>query len=244
VSFIKKDWTGLRIKKQFTVTLFFLIIIFFIFELSNIDIFIQDFFYNSVTGSWFLIHEKGSLLDKIFYSGIKIVIIIFGITILFLYLYSFKKSVIFLKSYREGLLIVWLSIILVPVIIGSLKAITNTPCPCHSKDYGGNYPYIKVIDTMPTKITKTFKCFPAGHASGGFALMSLFFLFKTRKNKNIALSLAIFIGWNMGIYKMIIGDHYLSHTIITMLLSWLIILVINKIICHLTYKKDEFDIIV
>ena len=55
--------------------------------------------------------------------------------------------------------------------------------------------------------------------------MSLFFLFKKRKYQIRALIFALAIGWSMGIYKMLIGDHFLSHTIITMLIAWLIILI-------------------
>jgi membrane-associated PAP2 superfamily phosphatase len=32
----------------------------------------------------------------------------------------------------------------------------------------------------------------------------------------------------MGGYKMIIGDHFLSHTVITMIFAWLIILIIVR----------------
>ncbi len=81
---------------------------------------------------------------------------------------------------------------------------------------------------MPKEIVKKFKCYPAGHASGGFALMSLFFLFKEQKNRFIALGIAVAIGWSMGVYKMLIGDHYMSHTVITMMLSWVSVLIIRK----------------
>ena len=58
--------------------------------------------------------------------------------------------------------------------------------------------------------------------------MSFFFLFKKRRNKYLALGAALIIGWAMGTYKMIIGDHFLSHTVITMILAWLIILIIAR----------------
>lgn len=40
--------------------------------------------------------------------------------------------------------------------------------------------------------------------------------------------MAMVIGWSMGSYKMLIGDHFLSHTVITMILAWLLILLIVK----------------
>jgi membrane-associated PAP2 superfamily phosphatase len=192
--------------------------------------FVQKFFYDDISHKWLLSHEKGSWLDIVFYTGIKKSIIAFAVIILFLYLYSFRKSAKKLREYREGLLIVWLSVAIVPALIGFLKATTNVPCPCDAFVFGGDYPYIRVLDSMPQEIMKKFKCYPAGHASGGFALMSLFFLFKSKINQILALVVTLIIGWSMGIYKMLIGDHYLSHTIITMVLSWLLILIIKKVV--------------
>ena len=129
-------------------------------------------------------------------------------------------------------MIIVLSGIFVPVIVGGLKKVTNMPCPKNEIYYGGAYPSVKVWEPYPEKFQKCSKicCFPAGHASGGFALLSLFFLFKRRRNKIIAVGVALTVGWSMGLYKMMIGDHFLSHTVITMILAWLIILTLHKFI--------------
>lgn len=219
----------MTIEKQIFAALSVLVAVFFLFELTSIDIFVQNYFYDEAANRWLLSHEKGSLLDMLFYTGIKKIIIVFGVLILSLYLYSFKASAGALKEYRKGLLIVWLSLAAIPFFIGLLKSLSNVPCPCDIKIFGGEFPYIRVLDAMPVDIIKKFKCYPAGHASGGFALMSLFFLFKEQRNRVIALVFALFVGWSMGIYKMLIGHHYLSHTIITMILAWLLILIIRKI---------------
>lgn len=220
----------MRLNRQITATIFCLFSLFFLFEFTNIDIFVQNYFYDAATKKWFLNHQSGSLLDMLFYTGIKKAIIVFGVFVLFLYLYSFRDSVHELKEYRRGLLIVWLSIVVIPLAIGILKSVTNVPCPCDSQHFGGVYPYIRALDVMPQDIIKKFKCYPAGHASGGFALMSLFFLFKEQKNRFIALGVAVAVGSSMGVYKMLMGHHYLSHTVITMVLAWLLILVIYKIV--------------
>jgi membrane-associated PAP2 superfamily phosphatase len=147
-----------------------------------------------------------------------------------------KKELI--KKYKNGLIILLLSSIFVPFVVGSLKYYTNTPCPKNLEYYGGIYPDVKVLESYPKEFTQKerIKCWPAGHASGGFALMALFFLFKTRKNQILALIFALSIGWSMGLYKMLIGDHFLSHTIVTMLLAWLIILIIVKI-----FQRKEIE---
>jgi membrane-associated PAP2 superfamily phosphatase len=150
---------------------------------------------------------------------------------LLLSLFFIKKSNT-IKQYKKAILIVVLSAIIVPVAVGGLKKYTNMPCPKNELYYGGKMIKTTVWQqyTLPYKAMPSIACWPAGHASGGFVLLSLFFFFKTRRNRYIALIVALIIGWCMGIYKMLIGDHFLSHTIITMLIAWLIILIITKLI--------------
>ena len=67
--------------------------------------------------------------------------------------------------------------------------------------------------------------------------MALFFLFKKPRNQKIALGVALVLAWVTGGYKMSIGDHFLSHTLISMILGWLIILLIVKSISFLEKVK-------
>lgn len=216
------------LNKQIAITAILLIAIIALFQFSNLDIFVQNFFYNFDTKNW-LLQKEESILRFFLYDGIKVLLIIFAVAILFSLIFLRKKQ--FIQEYKKGLIIVLLSAIFVPSLIGTLKAVTNTPCPCDIIHFNGTYPDIKVFDSYPKDFVQTskIKCWPAGHASGGFALMALFFLFKTVKNQKRALIGALIVGWSMGTYKMLLGDHFLSHTIITMLLAWLIILLIVKL---------------
>ena len=216
-----------NLTKQIIITAILLIAVIALFEFTDLDIFIQNFFYNFETKNW-LINKDEPILKFFFYDGIKNLLILFALAILFSLLFLRKRS--FVQEYKKGLIIVLLAAIFVPVIIGSLKAITNTPCPCNIVNFNGKYPEIKVFDSYPKDFIQTSKakCWPAGHASGGFALMALFFLFKTPINQKRALITALVIAWSMGTYKMLLGDHFLSHTIITMIMAWLIILIIVK----------------
>lgn len=218
-----------NLNKQILITTILLIIVICLFQFTNLDIFIQSFFYDFESKNW-LIDKNEPILKLFLYDGLKKAIIIFNVLILIALLFFRKKQIV--QEYKKGLLIVLLSAIFIPSIIGSLKAITNTPCPCNIVKFGGTYPEKKVFDSYPKDFVQTSKakCWPAGHASGGFALMSLFFLFKKPKNQKIALIGTIILAWSMGNYKMLLGDHFLSHTIITMLLAWIIILIIVKFI--------------
>ncbi len=217
------------LNKQIVITALFLIAVIALFQFSELDIFVQNFFYNFETKNW-IIDKNEPLLRFFLYDEIKALLVIFAVAVLFSLIFLRKKN--FVQEYKTGLIIILLSAIFVPLIIGSLKAITNTPCPCNIVHFDGIYPETKVFDSYPKEFAQRskVKCWPAGHASGGFALMALFFLFKTPTNQKRALIGALIIGWSMGTYKMILGDHFLSHTIITMIMAWLIILIIVKCI--------------
>ena len=223
-----------NLNKQILLTTILLIVVICLFQFTNLDIFIQSFFYDFESKNW-LIDKNEPILKLFLYDGLKKAIIIFNVLILIALLFFRKKQII--QEYKKGLLIILLSAIFIPSIVGTLKAITNTPCPCNIINFGGTYPDIKVFDKYPEDFIQKSKakCWPAGHASGGFALMSLFFLFKKPKHQKIALIGTIILAWSMGNYKMLLGDHFLSHTIITMILAWIIILTIVK----LTQLKEK-----
>lgn len=218
--------------RELLITLFLLLSVIILFAFTNLDIFIQEFFYNANTHQWFL-DKNEPVLKFIFYDGIKKLLILFAIGILLILIF-FRKNRMVLE-YKKGLIIILLSSIIVPLSIGSLKAVTNMPCPKNIQHFNGKYPDVNVFECYPQEFKEKnpdckIKCWPAGHASGGFALLSLFFLFKSQKNQKRAVIIALSVGFSMGIYKMLIGDHFFSHTIITMLIAWLIILVIYSLI--------------
>ncbi len=215
------------INKQIFLTIIILTITIIFFGVTNVDISVQDLFYNQSTKEWIL-DSHLQPYKFIFYDGIKKLLII--IALLFLISLIFFRKTRLVREYKKGIIIIVLSAFLVPSIVGFLKKQTNMPCPKNEIHYGGKMVRTAVWQKYKAPYNKMprIACWPAGHASGGFALMSLFFLFKKKKNRYIALSVALIIGWSMGIYKMIVGDHFLSHTIITMILAWLIILLIVK----------------
>ncbi len=208
------------------------------FGLSNLDEWVQDLLYNSLTHRWLLDHNLQPY-RFILYDGIKALLILFALLMLATLLFGRKHP--WVKAHRNGILIVVLSAIIVPLTASTLKQETNMPCPKHTIRYGGIYPHVAVWEPYPENFKQPgrIQCWPAGHASGGFALLSLFFLFKRRENRKRALLFASTVGWLMGGYKMLIGDHYLSHTVITMLLSWLWILIIAAAVGRFMPSRED-----
>jgi len=196
-----------------------------LFEETPIDLWLQDHFYNFKLNRWIL-DRDAEPFRFIFYDGIKkvfILLIASGLLGLI-----FFKNLPLIRTHRQGLWIVCLSAILVPLVVGGLKWMTNTPCPRDILRYNGTYPYVTVLSPYPQNFQQKerIKCFPAGHASGGFSLFSLVFLFQKRRGKILSILTAMVLGWSTGLYKMLIGDHFLSHTVVTMVLAWLLVIII------------------
>ena len=219
----------MQVNRQIFVTTLLLLISILLFGMSHLDIEIQNLFYNYKSAIWIL-PKHSEPYHFLFYDLARKIPLLLLLAILILLLFFKKKS--WVQTYKKGLIIVMLSIIFVPSITVGIKNNSNMPCPKHLIEYGGSYPHTSVWEkySAPYNTLKSQHCWPAGHASGGFALLSLFFLLRKPRHKRLALTLALIAGWSMGSYKMLIGDHFFSHTLITMLLSWLIILVIVKLI--------------
>ena len=216
--------------KQILFTAIVLISTIVFFALTSVDIMVQDLFYDKVSQTWIL-NRDAEPYKFIFYDGIKQVVIAIALVCL-LSLIFYRLPLI--KEYKKGIIVIILSAILIPLVVGGLKKYTNMPCPKNEIHFGGEYPRTAVWESYAKGFqADSMRCWPAGHASGGFALLSFFFLFKSKKNRYRALYIALVVGWSMGVYKMLIGDHFLSHTMITMILAWLIVLINAKIV----YRK-------
>ncbi|MBF0455941.1 MAG: phosphatase PAP2 family protein [Magnetococcales bacterium] len=210
---------------SFIPTLLLLMATTLFFEVGDGDLLVQDLFYQFDQRAWWI--DKDEPVKRlIFYSGAKKVIIFFGLSVLGGYFLSFKKSR--LVPYRRQLLLIALSLIFVPSLVAGAKNITNIHCPWALERYGADKPYIKLFEPYPDDFIqeRPGKCFPAGHPTGGFAFMVLYFVLKTPRAKRLGLGFGLGLGWIMGIYQMLKGAHFLSHVLFSMMASWLVILLV------------------
>jgi len=208
--------------KHVVISAIALMVCMLVFEFTDLDIWVQNILFDASNNTWLLNKSNDTLHFWLYYLPKK-VIMFFSLGILLSLVFLRKQP--WVKNYQRGLIVVLLSVLIIPSVVGALKATTNVACPKHLVNYGGEIPYIGVFEAYPQSLslTGTYRCFPAGHASGGFALMALYFLAKSRRRRTQLLSFGIFLGWLTGGYKMLIGDHFLSHTLVTMILAWLLI---------------------
>lgn len=106
-------------------------------------------------------------------------------------------------------------------VVGLLKYTSTTSCPWDLAEFGGVARYashwaLGVLDGG------SGKCFPAGHASAGFAFLGGYFALRQRHAHAARLWLicALLAGLALGWAQQVRGAHYLSHTLWTGWLCW------------------------
>ena len=215
---------------KFSLSIIFLCLILGFEHYSNIDIQIENVFFDRENQRWLIYPALHKELSFLFYKGLKQVLMVIGIFCFVRLLASIKYKD--LRTNNRPFLILLLSIIFVPLVVAGAKYFTNVYCPYQLDIYNGAYPFVRIVDAYPANFIqpKPGRCFPAGHATAGFALMALFYCFKSRRNRYIGLSIGIILGWVAGIYQMMRGQHFLSHTIFSMVASFMVIMIINAIV--------------
>ena len=162
-------------------------------QATEVDREIQKYFFDSQAKAWLI--DKNEPVKKFFFHKfpkIFLGIIITGLLVC-LFLGFKRKSEPFFKN-RHKILLIFLGLTLIPLTVGNIKKFTNIYCPSQLEDYGGNYPYVKIFDSYPQNFyqNKRGQCFPAGHATAGFALLILFFAFEKKSRKIFGLFSLIF----------------------------------------------------
>lgn len=201
-----------------------------LFELTNLDVALQDRFYDFAAQRW-LVDAREPVGRAIFYNGPKVLIIATAVAVLALVAGPERWRARWSVD-RRGLWVALAMLVSVPVLAAIGKNTTNIFCPAETRRYGGDTPYVKLCEPYPEgdRPARRGVCFPAGHASGGFALLGLLGLRRTRAWRNGAIALGLGAGWWMGGYQILKGAHYLSHTLTTMLLAWILVLVWRRVL--------------
>ena len=214
--------------KSWWIALGGLVIVMAVSELTSIDLWVQDFFYDVANGQW-MVGKRDSVPRALFYTGPKYVIILLGVGLLTL-LCGRQRWRDRWQVSRSGLGVVLLVLGLAPALIGFLKGATGVYCPWDIRRYGGPAPYVRVLERHPIDDKPDYagRGFPAGHASGGFALIGLAALAKTRRQRQVVFGVALAMGWWMGTYQLAKGAHYISHNFVTMGIVWMIYVPIQR----------------
>jgi membrane-associated PAP2 superfamily phosphatase len=206
-----------------------------LFESYRIDFAISERFYDRAArdfpmrSNWFF--EVG------LHTIAKIAVILFGIALLWIFLASFSRPR--WRTWRRPALYVVLCLCLGPLLIAELKERSCHHCPWHLSIYGGVQPYFGLLESAPPGATLG-KCFPSGHASGGFALMSIYFALRLRdpKKARAGLVLGLVAGLLLGLGRVAQGAHFVSHVLASGLFVWLACLVLYELVLRRAEERS------
>lgn len=127
-----------------------------------------------------------------------------------------------LRGISRAARIQWVvSTLLALLLVSSIKHASATSCPWDLAEFGGPAQYVShwawgVWDGGGGK------CFPAGHASAGFAFLGGYFALRPEKPRPARSwwLFAVFTGLLLGFAQQVRGAHYMSHTLWTGWLCW------------------------
>jgi membrane-associated PAP2 superfamily phosphatase len=110
-------------------------------------------------------------------------------------------------------------------VVGLLKTLTNVDCPWDLAPFGGQFPFVELFADRPDAL-RVGRCFPAAHASSGYALLALYFLLRERHAAlaKAGLGLGVLTGLTFGIAQQARGAHFVSHDVWSAFLVWTVTL--------------------
>lgn len=107
-----------------------------------------------------------------------------------------------------------------PALVVALKHVTAYHCPWDLKAFGGNADTADAIFVRPAQAGR---CFPSGHAAGGFSLVALHLAgiaCDDRRLRAAGLWTAVLAGSVFGLVRMTQGAHFLSHNLWAAAIDW------------------------
>ena len=188
-------------------------------EFSNLDLWLADLLYAWSGSAWSwrdawltsnLIHEGGRTL---------VGFMVLAVSLLLGSSFLFRR----MQPWRKGLLFLLTSALACGVLINVLKQTSHIDCPWDLLRYGGVQAYVKNFSPLPSNMAPG-ACFPAGHASAGWAWVCLYFwaLEHAWKWRRSLLVFVFSLGLVFGLGQELRGAHFLSHDVWTLGLSWLL----------------------
>lgn len=223
------------------------VLIFLIFDMTDIDIKLTNYFYNATTNTFPL--DQSLIFETITHKKARLIPNMtgaFAITgsilsfiwprlknnknkklIHFMEKTRISKLLIFSHRFRRDFLFVAIAFSVSTGCVHFLKSHTGIYCPVETTLYGGKFEKMEWYDNFSLlHDVGAARCWPGGHASSGFAMFALYFVARRYRSRHAKLILysAFFLGFVFGTTRVMQGWHYMSHTLWSAIVVWLSIL--------------------
>ncbi|HEY0893872.1 MAG TPA: phosphatase PAP2 family protein [Cellvibrio sp.] len=184
--------------------------------IGNVDRHLADYFYSIQGNSW--AWKESWLAEDFFHKGGRSLSILLALLLLVLVIAS--RFSFWLSPHKKPLLYLFVATAGSSLLISLLKSSLAVSCPWEFDRYGGDLPYANVFDQLVLRNGEG--CFPAGHASAGYAWISAYFLgvhYQSRW-RWLGLAIPLLVGMVLGVVQQIRGAHFLSHDLWSLAICW------------------------
>jgi membrane-associated PAP2 superfamily phosphatase len=208
---------NLSAKLWMTLIPVFLISVAIVVEYSGLDIWWESNFFNVSSNSW--PYRDHWLFEQVIHEGGRL----FNILAAGIWLVFFVAALLHepLRKYQKPMLYFLVAAASGPIIVGILKHTTHVYTPWDIIPFSGSLPYIRLFDPVPSGLP-VGQAFPSGHASGGYAFFSLYFLLHHlgSPHRKYGLAAGFFLGSIYGFGQQARGAHFPSHDLFSMVICW------------------------
>jgi len=191
---------------------------------TDIDLYLADAMFDRASGvfPW----QHAWLAERFNHELLKTALQLLGFAVIAVAVWDcFKPWRSWTVARRTGIRVLALAAVLVPAVISLLKRFSVSHCPWDLQRYGGNEPYVRLLDLMPAGLPAGH-CMPAGHASSALWLLAVaVFWLPSRPRMAAAVGAAMLVfGFAVGWMQQLRGAHFLTHTLWSV---WIAVFIVN-----------------
>lgn len=193
------------------------------------DLVVADALYALQGGHWAL-RDHWFTVDVVHVGGKRLVAGAF-LALVVLAIVAWRRPAF--APWRRPIVVLLGSVLASVAIVASIKYSLPMDCPWSVSAYGGQLPHIGLFETRPDGFPRN-SCFPAAHASSGFAWVALYFLFATVRPRwrYVGLLVGLGLGAVFATSQELRGAHFLSHDLTTLMICWTVALA-----AHLAFNR-------
>ncbi|NVK43040.1 MAG: phosphatase PAP2 family protein [Oceanospirillaceae bacterium] len=182
----------------------------------SLDLHLADYWYRLEGGTWAL-RNNWLTSELLHHGGRQLSFALLGLVLLLLLLsWSHAK----VAHWRRPLAYLAIAALTSVALVSLGKHLSHQDCPWSLLRYGGDRLYHPLFGAPPG--SDSDGCFPAGHASAGYAWLALYFvcLHGRSKRHRLALLPGLLLGLLFGLAQQLRGAHFLSHDLWTLAICW------------------------
>jgi membrane-associated PAP2 superfamily phosphatase len=126
------------------------------------------------------------------------------------------------------------AVLLCITFVPALKHFSSTSCPWDLQEFGGAATYVSHWDALLHGIRDTGpgRCFPSGHAVAAFGFIPVYFAMRRESPQRARYALwgIVLMGLVFGAAQLVRGAHYVSHTLWSAWLCWLLAVCLDRVL--------------